>query len=77
MLTKILLTVFVIVVVLFGYRAIGRLSSVIGAVRDASPDEDPRRRLRTENMTKCDVCDVYVAAAEPKRCDRPDCPYPP
>lgn len=78
MLTKILLTVLVIVVVLFGYRAFGRVTSMIGAAdRDSAAGDAPKGRLRTENMTKCGACGVYVAATDPRRCDRSDCPYPP
>ena len=69
MLTKLLLTLAVVLAVLYGFRVFARLAA---AKRRLNP---PRARLPAEDLVKCPTCGTFVAAASPSRCDRSDCPY--
>ena len=67
---KLVFTVLLIVVVLYGRRLIGRvggLSKSVGGSGDAPPVG--------EDTQKCSICGVYVSAADPEACGRSDCPY--
>ncbi len=71
-LQKLILLVLLIVAVLYGRRLIGRVGSLtksVGGEGGAPPVG--------EDMQKCPVCGVYVAAANPASCGRADCPYKP
>ena len=69
MLTKLLVTVAVVLAVLFGFRAISQLTA--GAGRGGTR----RPRLPAQDMVKCPTCETFVTSEAPSGCDRPDCPY--
>jgi hypothetical protein len=80
-LPKLLFTILIVVVVIYGFKAIGRLQEH----REREVAESKRRRPRAgsgaraadaEDMVACPVCGTYVSAAGARACGRDDCPYP-
>ena len=69
-LQKLVFTVVLIVVVIYGSRLIGRVVS-----QTKSVGGDSGGASEGEDTQKCPVCGVYVPAANPVSCGRADCPY--
>ena len=89
-LTKILLTLFVIVAVWYGWRAFNRYQALRAAREREMPKQggrangqarDSRGGARvardTEDMIECRTCGAFVAASRLVACGRKDCPFPP
>ncbi len=83
-LTKLLFTVFVVLLVWNGYKWINRVQALrrqrdrdnferasSSAAKAARPSA-----IDAEDMVKCPVCGDFVPALGPLSCGRPDCPYP-
>lgn len=74
MLSKILLTVVIILLVIHGFRW-------LGATQPQPPADDPNRdtgRSDTpliDDMEQCSVCDTWVTQSDRQSCGRKDCPY--
>ena len=80
-LSKILFTVAVILIVVYGWKWVGRVQSrrrgeagKMGGRSSPRPEDSPA--IEAEEMVQCPVCGDYVPARRPNRCDRDDCPYP-
>ena len=87
---KLLFTVLAIAIVWYGFKWYARIQANKGtrdkerirgrrggggvAGSGRSRAAEPARN--TEEMIKCPVCDVYVAAGSAVSCGRGDCPYP-
>ncbi len=67
---KLIFTVLLIVVVIYGKRLIGRIGSQTRSVGGGGG-----ARPVGEDTQQCAVCGVYVAAVNPASCGRSDCPY--
>ena len=79
-LSKLLFTILVVVVVIYGFKAIGRLQERReGAVENARTRRrgaaPKRERLDAEDMVACPVCGVFVIASGARSCGRNDCRY--
>jgi uncharacterized protein len=80
-LPKLLFTILVVVVVIYGFKAISRLQErrerAVGDTRTRRRGgAGARQRLDAEDMVACAVCGVFVSAGGARRCGRSDCPYP-
>lgn len=83
MLTKLLLTVAVILAVLYGAKAIQSLTRGGKDDRDDGDTDggsDGNRagsstRAVASDLESCPVCGTYVAKGKPVACEREDCPY--
>ena len=69
---KLVFTVLLIVIVLYGKRLIGRIGSQSKSVGGGAG-----ARPVSEDTQQCAVCGVYVSAHKPSSCGRSDCPYKP
>ncbi len=67
---KLVFTVLLIVIVLYGKRLIGRIGSQSKSVGGGAS-----ARPVGEDTQQCAVCGVYVSAHKPSSCGRSDCPY--
>ena len=74
MIGKILLTLAVAVVALYGYRLLKQFSNVSAPKNEGSPRADAKI---TADMAKCGICGTYVPRDAPSACERPECPYAP
>lgn len=72
MISKILFTLGVAVVALYGYSLLRRLASGTGSGSGGPQRADEKI---TADMTKCRICDTYVPREAPAPCERPECPY--
>ena len=68
---KLVFTVLLIVVVIYGKRLISRVGSQTKNVGGGGGGGRPVG----EDTQQCAVCGVYVSAANPSSCGRTDCPY--
>ncbi len=81
-LTKILLTIFVIVAVWYGFRAFNRYQALRAAREREMPKRNSRApsggsaRVQAEDMIECRTCGAFVAASRQVACGRKDCPFP-
>jgi uncharacterized protein len=87
-LPKLIFTILVIVVVIYGFKAITRLQArreAGGGQGDAPAPRDSSTAARgaakptsdgSEDMVACSVCGTYVASSGARSCGRGDCPYP-
>jgi uncharacterized protein len=81
-LTKILLTIFVIVAVWYGWRWYQRYQALEAKrERDESVPKNDRRangrgQVEAEDMIECRTCGAFVAASRRVGCGRKDCPFP-
>ncbi len=67
---KLVFTVVLIIVVIYGKRlisSVGRQAKSVGGGGGARPVG--------EDTQQCDVCGVYVSTVKPSACGRSDCPY--
>ena len=67
---KLVFTVLLIVIVLYGKRLISRVGS-----QTKSMGGGGGTRPVGEDTQQCAVCGVYVSALSPASCGRSDCPY--
>lgn len=83
-LTKVLLTLFVIVVVWYGFKYVQRMQERQMATRDqvkvrrheaTRPQEKPAP-TDVEDMVECRVCGAFVPQRGAAACGRGGCPYP-
>jgi hypothetical protein len=85
--SKVLFTIFAVLVVWYGYRWYGRVQ----ARRRAELDEHMRRDVRgaaaggprratgadkVEDLVPCGTCGAYVPVRGARACGRAGCPYP-
>ncbi len=88
-LQKLIFTALVIVVVIYGFKAVQRLQERRnaaennrgggeggGRVKAQSAAPASRPEQGTEDMVACRVCGTFVAASGTRSCGREDCPYP-
>lgn len=86
-LPKLIFTILVIVVVIYGFKAVSRLQErreASGGGSDSAgggAKASGRGRVKpttdgTEDLVACDVCGTFVATAGARSCGRGDCPYP-
>jgi len=88
-LQKLIFTGLVIVVVIYGFKAISRLQERRNAAENNRGGADSGGRVKaqsagpvaqpeqgTEDMVACRVCGTFVAANGTRSCGREDCPYP-
>ncbi len=68
---KLVFTVLLIIIVLYGKRLIGRIGSQSKSVGDGRAGARPVG----EDTQQCAVCGVYVSAHKPSACGRSDCPH--
>jgi len=80
-LPKLLLTILIVVLVVYGFKAVTRLQQRreqeiaqvkgrrTGAARKAQAAD-------TEDMVACPTCGTFVSARGARACGRDDCPYP-
>lgn len=66
---KLVFTLLLIVVVIYGKRLISRVGSQAKSVGGGGA------RPVGEDTQQCAVCGVYVSALNPSSCGRSDCPY--
>lgn len=80
--SKILLTLFVIAAVWYGWRAYNRYQALREDARRRMAEETRRTpagaagRVEAEDMTECPTCGAFIAAGRQTACGRKDCPYP-
>ncbi|MSO85642.1 MAG: hypothetical protein EXR02_04415 [Rhodospirillales bacterium] len=83
-LTKILLTIFVILAVWYGWRFFTRFLA-LKALRERAGDmPKPSARApagaqgqgEAEDMLECRTCGAFIAASRRVACGRKDCPFP-
>lgn len=67
---KLVFTVLLIIIVLYGKRLIGRIGSQAKSVGGGGGG-----RPVGEDTQECAVCAVYVSAHKPSSCGRSDCPH--
>ncbi len=81
-LSKILLTLLVIVAVWYGWRAYNRYQALREQTRRRMAEETRRNPNRgaapieAEDTVECPSCGAFVAANRRVSCGREDCPYP-
>lgn len=76
MLPKILFTLFIAVVVYYGYRYLAsRLGRLGGGAKGPSVSQD-KPPVAVEETTRCPACGTFVVKSHPRHCGRSDCPYP-
>lgn len=88
-LQKLIFTALIIVVVIYGFKAISRLQERRAAAENDRAGGDGGGRVKaqspapatpaeqgTEDMVACRVCGTYVASTGTRSCGRDDCPYP-
>ncbi len=68
--SKLILTLLLIVAVIYGKRLIGSVGS-----RARSVSGGGSARPVGEDTQQCSVCGVYVSTLNPSSCGRSDCPY--
>ncbi len=68
---KLVFTVLLIIIVLYGKRMIGRIGSLSKSVGGGGANARPVG----EDTQQCAACGVYVSAHKPSSCGRSDCPY--
>jgi len=81
--SKLLVLIFVIAVVWYGFRFLGEVERARRQAMRNPTGSRPRaggraRRedlARVEDTVKCRVCDAYVPARQTARCGRSDCPF--
>lgn len=84
--SKILLTLFVIAAVWYGWRAYNRYQAIRKQVREeveraarrgqARGETRGEARVEAEDMVECSTCGAFIAAGRQTSCGRKDCPYP-
>ena len=82
--SKILLTLFVIAAVWYGWRAYNRYQVLRADARRRMAEEARRNPSRAaasaepeaEDTIECATCGAFVAANRRVSCGRKDCPYP-
>lgn len=88
--SKILLTLFVIAAVWYGWRAYNRYQAIRKQVREEVERAARRGQARgetrgqargetrgeAEDMVECSTCGAFIAAGRQTSCGRKDCPYP-
>ncbi len=67
---KLIFTLLLIIVVIYGKRLISRVGSQTKSVGGGG-----RARPVGEDTQQCEVCGVYVSILNPSSCGRSDCPY--
>ncbi len=67
---KLVFTVVLIIVVIYGKRLISGVGS-----RTKSVGGGGKARPVGEDTQQCEVCGVYVSTLDPSSCGRSDCPY--
>jgi uncharacterized protein len=77
---KLLLLIFAILIVWYGYRYVVRVDEIRQKLRRAQEAAAARARgeaprLDAEDMVKCRICGTYVTAKGATRCGRSDCPW--
>lgn len=75
---KLLLTLFVIALVWFGYKYLGRLAEMKAEKDSGRSRVPPHRRaptVKAEDLERCSDCGAYVPEQQ-RACGRPGCPYP-
>lgn len=83
-LPKLLFTVVVIALVIYGFKWIGRLQrdrdAALAKRRNAKTEDKsggtPAAADEVEDMIKCRTCGAYVPASGAVSCGREDCPFP-
>ena len=83
-LSKILLTLFVIAAVWYGWRAYNRYQVLRQEVRRRMAEEARRNpkpaaastEPEAEDTIECATCGAFIAASRKTSCGRKDCPYP-
>ena len=72
-LPKLVFTVLLIAVVIYGFKAITRLQEQ----RERRVKSGPKGGVaEVEDMVACDVCGTFVSSRGARACGRGDCPYP-
>ena len=75
-LPKLVFTVLLIAVVIYGFKAITRFQEQ----RERQVQGGAKRRRAAggeiEDMVACDVCGTFVSSRGARACGRGDCPYP-
>ncbi|MBW7849962.1 MAG: hypothetical protein H3C38_05650 [Rhodospirillales bacterium] len=78
MLQKIALTVVLVVVAWMGFTYLNRMLAARHSrdlPRSRGKGAANEARATVYDTQKCAVCGAYVAAGNPTRCERADCPY--
>lgn len=83
-LTKILLTLFIVVAVWYGFKYVQRMQERQMASRDrvkvhrheATRPREKSAPAEVEDMIECRVCGAFVPQRGAAACGRVDCPYP-
>ena len=88
-LQKLIFTALVIVVVIYGFKAVARLQERRNAAGNGGAGGDAGSPAKTQNrptkatsdpsaedMVACRVCGTFVSASGTRSCGREDCPYP-
>ncbi|MEK7244644.1 MAG: hypothetical protein AAB223_01340 [Pseudomonadota bacterium] len=87
-LTKILLTIFVIVAVWYGWRFFTRYQALkaararavppVGGQQTGSPraPTGAQTSVEAEDMVECRTCGAFIALSRRVACGRKDCPFP-
>lgn len=76
-LTKLLFTIFAVVVVWQGFKWFARMQekSVSAKAAPKATQSKTSNADKVEEMVKCDACGTFVAPGA-KSCGRDDCPFP-
>ncbi len=80
-LPKLIFTVLVVVVVIYGFKAITQLQErrekqVADRGRTGGSGTAAKRSAGVEDMVACEVCGTFVPSRSARSCGRGDCPYP-
>jgi|ETNmetMinimDraft_2_1059921.scaffolds.fasta_scaffold220508_2 hypothetical protein len=73
-LPKILLTIAIIVVVIYGAKLLRRRGDNLVRKSERKAAAKAEKRGSVE-LDKCPVCEIFVGT-DSRPCERPDCPYP-
>lgn len=80
-LPKLIFTVLVVVVVIYGFKAVTQLQErrerqVANRGKSGGGGAAAKSSAAVEDMVACDVCGTFVPARSARSCGRGDCPYP-
>jgi len=80
-LPKLLFTILIVVLVVYGFKAVSRLQERRDRELAGAKGRRPRaargaRAADAEDMVACPACGTFVPANGARACGRDDCPYP-
>ena len=75
---KLIVLAAIIAAIWYGFRFVGELDKARRQAERVAKQASQKGRssvANVEDTVKCRVCDAYVPARQPSRCNRSECPY--